>query len=288
MAKRILVAVGVATAIVSLSSASAWAGDRLLATGGVSNVEGSAGGGLSPWALIAGYGTQEQAGAAMMLTGLRTRDGYTLRSAGAAVGLQNRLELSVAQQRFGLGDVVPGQSIDVSVVGAKLRVAGDAVYDQDSWLPQIALGVQWKRNDDFDAVPRALGARRASGVDLYAAATKLWLAGVGGRNLLTNFTLRSSSANQFGILGFGGPAGGRRVRPEASAALFVTDRIALGAEYRAKPDNLTTSLEQAAHDAFVAWWPHKNLSLTLAYVDLGSIGPKPNQKAWYGSVQLAF
>lgn len=40
-----------------------WAGERLLATGGVMQIEGSAGGGLTPWALIAGYGTREEIGA---------------------------------------------------------------------------------------------------------------------------------------------------------------------------------------------------------------------------------
>ena len=40
-------------------SAAALAGDRLLATGGVMNLEGSAGGGLTPWALIAGLGQEE-------------------------------------------------------------------------------------------------------------------------------------------------------------------------------------------------------------------------------------
>ncbi|OYW32390.1 MAG: hypothetical protein B7Z51_03330, partial [Methyloversatilis sp. 12-65-5] len=35
------------------------AGDRLIATGGVTQIEGAAGGGLNPWAVIAGYGTRE-------------------------------------------------------------------------------------------------------------------------------------------------------------------------------------------------------------------------------------
>ena len=42
--------------------APARAGDRLLATGGVSQVEGAGGGGLVPWALIAGYGTRAISG----------------------------------------------------------------------------------------------------------------------------------------------------------------------------------------------------------------------------------
>ena len=35
---------------------------KLLATGGVSAVEGEGGGGLTPWALISGYGTRDGVG----------------------------------------------------------------------------------------------------------------------------------------------------------------------------------------------------------------------------------
>ena len=69
--------------IVSSAGVPAWAGDRLLATGGVSNVEGSAGGGLSPWALIAGYGTREQTGATAMFTRTQYRAPFTVPNAGS-------------------------------------------------------------------------------------------------------------------------------------------------------------------------------------------------------------
>lgn len=54
--------------------APAQAGDRLLATGGVTQLEGAAGGGLTPWALIAGYGTRDQIGASAFLTHVDTGD----------------------------------------------------------------------------------------------------------------------------------------------------------------------------------------------------------------------
>lgn len=38
-------------------------GNKLLLTGGLSQVEGSAGGGLVPWAVIGGYGTRDEIGA---------------------------------------------------------------------------------------------------------------------------------------------------------------------------------------------------------------------------------
>lgn len=270
-------------------AAPALAGDRLVATGGVTQVEGAAGGGLVPWALIAGTGTADQTGATAFATTLRTGGGYRLTAAGIGVGIRNRLELSASSLRFGLSDTVPGQSIRVDTLGLKLRVAGDAVYDQDSPWPQIAVGAQWKRNRDFDGVPRALGATAGSGTDLYLAASKLWIAGLAGRNVFANATLRASNANQFGILGFGGPNGNaRRIRPELSAAVFATDTLAAGFEVRAKPNNLTVFREQTARDLFVAWFPSKHLSVTLARVDLGNVANKPGQAGWYLSAQIAY
>ena len=276
-------------ALLCVATLPAEAGDRLLATGGVTQVEGAGGGGLVPWALIAGTGTDGQIAATASLTQLHTKGGYGLRAAGVAIGFHNRLELSASTLRFGLSDTVPGQSIALDTLGVKLRIAGDAVYDQDLPWPQIAVGAQWKRNRDHDQVPRALGSASASGTDLYVSASKLWLAGIAGRNLLANLTLRATNANQFGILGFGGPNGSaRRVKPEVAAALFVNDKLVVGIEHRAKPDNLPVFREQSAHDVFVAWFPSRHFSLTAAYVNLGNIANKPNQTGWYLSAQFAY
>jgi hypothetical protein len=272
-----------------LCAASAIAGDRLIATGGVTQVEGAAGGGLSPWALIAGTATEDHIGTTGNATHVRTRGGYSLRSYGVAAGWSNRVEVSLSTMRFGLSDTVPGQAIDVDTIGAKVRLFGDAVYDQDTLLPQVSLGVMSKRNRNFDFVPKLLGATSGNGTDYYVSATKVWLAGLAGRNVLANVTLRSTNANQFGILGFGGPLGNQhRLRPEVSAMVFINDRLGVGAEYRDKPNNLAAFKEQAASDVFVAWFPVKNFSLTAAWVDLGNIANKPRQTGWYVSGQLSF
>jgi len=55
--------------LVGFSTHNAMAGDRLLATGGVSQIEGAGGGGLTPWALITGYGTDAQIGGTAFLHG---------------------------------------------------------------------------------------------------------------------------------------------------------------------------------------------------------------------------
>ncbi|HSH72620.1 MAG TPA: DUF3034 family protein [Methylophilaceae bacterium] len=267
----------------------AYAGDRLLATGGVVQMEGSAGGGLTPWALISGYGTDGQIGGSLFYTEAKTRGGFELSTGGISLGINNRVEISLSQQKFGLSNTVPGETIRVNTLGVKVRLIGDAIYDQDTWLPQIALGAHIKHNEDFDLVPKALGAKDATGVDMYLAATKLYLGAIWGRNLLLNGTLQATKANQFGILGFGGDRhDSYQLQPAVSAAVMLTDQVLLGTEYRAKPDNLGVFKEDDAKDIFLTWFPTRNFSLTAAYVDLGNIANKDNQTAWYISGQISY
>ena len=263
----------------------AMAGDRLAATGGVTQIEGSAGGGLVPWSLIAGLGTADQTGGSAFCTDVAPRD-YRLDACGVAVGIDNRVELSVARERFGLGSTVPGATISQTIIGAKLRVFGDALIDQDGALPQLAVGVQYKHNGSFDLVPRAVGARHADGVDVYAAATKIWLAGPLGRTWLADLTLRATAANQLGLLGFGGDRGDYHLVPEASVGVFLDDTLVLGGEYRHKANDLSAFHEDDFKDLFLAWWPVPWASLTIAYADLGSIAGKSGQQGSYVSLQL--
>ena len=111
--------------------------------------------------------------------------------------------------------------------------------------------------------------------------------------------MRLTQANQNGLLGFGGAQGsGLRVQPEVSVAWLLHRTLAVGAEWRAKPDNLNASVlgagalkEDDWADVFVAWAPSKHVSVTAAWVDLGRIAPavQPRrQTGAYVSVQLAY
>lgn len=276
----------VAAALLIGWGAAAVAGDgRLLATGGGTQLEGAAGGGLVPWAVLAGYATDDE----WSTTAFATRvdvDDYTLDSRGIAVTVHNRIELSYARERFQLGTLgdalgMHGAAIRQDVFGAKLRIAGDVIYSD---MPQISIGVMRKHNLDF-GVPSAVGARRDSGTDVYVAATKVFLAGAAGYNLLLNATLRSTEANQLGILGFGGDRGGRATVGEVSAAVLIDASLAFGVEYRQKPDHLSFAREDAFSDFFIAWFPNKHVSLVAAYADLGSVATLREQRGWYLSVQ---
>lgn len=262
---------------------------KLLLTGGVNQLEGAAGGGLTPWAVIGGYGTRDQIGANAFYTRLNLPD-YHLDDAGVLVGLYDRVELSYAQQRFDTEDVGAalglgsGFTFRQDVAGVKVHLLGDAVLEQDSWLPQVSIGAQYKKNHQ-DTIVRLVGARRARGVDYYATATKLFLA----QGLLVNATLRFTKANQIGILGFGGDRRDRyQPQLESSVAWLLSRQWAIGAEYRMKPDNLRIAREDDWYDAFVAWAPTKHVSLTFAYADLGTIVLRDRQRGLYASVQVGF
>lgn len=264
-------------------------GGKLLLTGGVKSVEGAGGGGLASWAVITGNGTDREIGANVHLTGIRLPD-YELRAAGAAVGVFDRFELSFVRQEFDTGDTGAALGLDrgftfgQDVWGAKVRLFGDAVYDQDRWTPQVAVGVQHRRADQ-GAVIRAVGGKDDSSTDVYLAATKVLL----GQSAVVNATVRWTEANQFGLLGFGGDKeDGRTLQFEGSAGVLLTKRLLVGVEYRTKPDNLGFAEENDAADLFVAYAPSKALSVTAAYVDLGSVATFADQRGLYLSLAAGF
>ena len=285
---------------------------KLLLTGGVSSIDGAAGGGLTPWAVIGSNATQGETGLSANVSRAKTKD-YGLVTEGVTFGWNERVELSLARQDFDASPsialngiapfgVTPGQHIRMDIFGAKVRVAGDAILDSDSWMPQVAVGLEDKQvhAGSLSSVLNFLHAG-SRGTDFYISATKLFLA----QGVLANVTLRNTNANQNGLLGFGSAAPGRNSRswqPELSAAYLLRNNVAVGAEYRFKPDNLR-ALGAAAglgdalreddwKDVFIAWAPGKHLSLTLAYVQLGRVVPgitaNRKQGGTYLSLQGAF
>ena len=280
---------------------------KLLLTGGVSSIDGAAGGGLTPWAVIGSNATDDEIGGSAFFTNVGTRD-YGLNIVGAAVGINDRYELSIAQQDLntratGAALGLPGLHLKQTIVGAKVRVLGDAILDSDTLMPQVALGLEYKTlgSTGLDGTLNALGAKR-NGIDVYVSATKLFL----GQSLLLNGTLRATKANQNGLLGYGATLGGNENRyglqPEFSIGYLVSKNLVVGAEYRFMRNKLEKAGSVAGlgnglrsqdwKDIFIAWAPSKNVSLTLAYVDLGVIVPATTanrkQTGYYLSAQLAF
>lgn len=262
---------------------------RLIATGGASSIEGAAGGGITPWAVLAGYGEQHEWGATAFATTVNLPD-YRLDVAGLALAYDNRVELSFARQRFDLGTPVhrlnlPEDNLGQDVLGLKVRLFGDVIYDA---LPQVSLGLEYKHQTHFD-IPSLVGAKRDSDVEGYLAASRLFMGAAFGYNVLVNGSLRYSRANETGLLGFGGDRrDSRSLLKEGSLALLLNPRWAVGVEYREKPDNLSFAGESDWADVFVGYFPNKHVSFVLAYARLGEIATLDNQNGTYLSVQGSF
>lgn len=250
-----------------LLAQAAWAGDgKLLATAGLSQLEGTSGGGLAPWATLSGYDSRDEWSLSAFSSAVKVDD-YKLHAWGVSASIYDRVEVSVAQQTFDLSSF--GGEIRQNVVGLKARLWGDVVYGD--W-PQIALGIQHKTLLEKD-IAAALGAGDAdAGTDVYLAATKVHLGAIYGYNLVWNLAVRASRANQLGLLGYGGDRkNSYSALVEGSVGVLLTRSLAVGLEYRQKPDNLGAAKEDHWRDVFVTYIPNKDVSFTLAWVDLGKI-----------------
>jgi hypothetical protein len=276
---------------------------KLPLTAGFSDLEGSGGGGLVPLAFISGYGSSTSWGANAHFTNIQLRDLH-LYTYGVAAGLLDRVELSYTRQQLDItGTALDGLGVKQDVYGLKVKLFGDAIYGQDSWLPQIAIGAQYKHNDGIKHAesvkaadltglinPMQLGAQAEHSTDIYLVATKVFLA----ESLLVNAVVRETKANQFGLLGFGGDRHrGYSTRPEGTIAYLLTRKLALGAEIRTGPHNLSVDDQTTAWTIFAAWTPTRNLSLVAAYLNIGSVlapvtGVTKHQDGPYLSVQAGF
>lgn len=269
-------------------SALSFDGGKLILTNGVTTIEGTGGGGLATWATISGMGTDRALGLSAHATGIELPD-FRLDTHGLAIGIHDRIELAYARQNFntrrvgaalGLGE---GFQFNQDIFSVKVRLAGDVVYGP-ALLPQISMGLEHKRSLD-GAVVRALGARQASGTDFTVSATKLFLRA----SVLANITLRLTKANQFGLLGFGGDRrGGPSLQFESSLGLMLSPRLVIGGEVRTRPDNLGIAREDNATDLFAAWAVGRHVTLTAAYVDIGSVATFANQRGGLLSLQMAY
>ncbi len=286
------VIVALLTAASPLSAANAeelvwFEDDKLVLTNGATAIEGSSGGGIATWATIAGRESDRGVGVSAHVTGAELPD-FGWQSHGVAIGYRNRIELSYARQNFdtrragealGIGR---GYTLNQDIFAAKVRLLGDTVYG-DPLVPQISIGVQHKVNRD-GPVALAVGAADTKGTDFTISATKLVLS----HSVLVGAAARMTKANEGGLLGHGSAAGsGYSIQFEGSAAYQLSRRAVVGAEFRTKPDNLGLG-EDDWFDLFAAYAVTDNLTVTAAYVDLGSIATFEKQRGGFLSAQLAF
>lgn len=251
---------------------------KIIATAGLVQIEGSGGGGIVPWATINGYESRSSISTSVTYTQVSVDD-FRLDSTSIALGLYDRVELSLARQKF----TVQPLSVDLNqnIYGLKVRLYGDLIYSD---LPQISAGIQYKKLDD-GTIANALGAKKNDkGTDFYLAATKVHLGIAAGYNLIWNLTARATKANQIGLLGYSGINNDNyEIMLEASIGVLFSRHLAVGAEYRQKPNNLAVK-EDDWYDLFITYIPNKNMHLTFAWANLGTIAGTEKQHGIYGSL----
>lgn len=256
-------------------------GGKLLGTAGTTSFEGGAGGGIVPWAVLSGYDTQEQYSLSAFATHLSLSD-YGLTAKGLSLGVKDRLAMTFARQDFSLKAL--NTTISQQVYGVKLRLLGDVIY---SAYPQVSVGIYHKKLLDKNIASAVGASNTRAGNDIYLSATKLHLGLANGFNVLWNITARNTKANQAGFLGYGGDNNRQsQWHLEGSAAILFNRNIAVGFDYRDKPNNLSFVKEQAWRDIFIAWFPNKRANLTFAWAELGSIANSNKQQGAYLSLTL--
>jgi hypothetical protein len=221
-----------------------------------------------------------------------TRD-FSLSSALTSANLADRVEMSLGSQNFRSSLAPLGRfGVREDVLGLKLRLAGyGAAAETDSAMPLISIGALYKRNRNVGDVPgldaRRFDLRDERSVDYYVSASKSLM----NQSLQLNTTLRATRASQAGLLGFGpGNTDSYQAMLETSATYSISRKLVVGAEFRLKPTSVGLDNDKAYSDLFLAYFPTKNLALTLAYASLGDItvfNPK-RQSGAYMSLQLGF
>jgi len=170
--------------------------------------------------------------------------------------LWGNMEIGYAYERLGLGGWTDdaknalGVTIDQHLGLHNLNLRYMAIEEGDfdlTWMPAVTFGAHLKWNEsqtkldqDTTVIPAfgglldQLGSDHSRGVEFTVVASEMiydllpW-------PLMVSAGLRNGDAIQTGLLGF---AGERSTTFEGSVIAFLTDDLAIGAEYRQKPDFL--------------------------------------------------
>ena len=200
----------------------------------------------------------------------------------------SRLELGFGYENFNLGNLpldvykATGLSLSESDVNlynfnARVQILKEGEFDQ-KWIPALTFGAHYKYNDSFDDINsqlsgtlKAIGVSQNDGVDFTLYASKLFTQLP--RPVLVELGGRATEGVWNGLLGF---TDKYNFVFEGNVVVFVTDSIALAAEYRQQPTDYTAvpGLIGKAGD----WWTidaayvvNKHLTLALGYGHFGTV-----------------
>src|SRR5208283_2569566 len=202
----------------------------------------------------------------------------------------SRLELGYGYENFNLGNLpldvyqktsgalnLTETSVELHNFNARLQILKEGEFDQ-KWIPALTFGAHYKYNDSYDAIDnelhgtlKAIGVSENQGVDFTLYASKLFTQLP--RPVLVELGGRATEGVWNGLLGF---TDKYNFVFEGNVVVFVTDSIALAAEYRQQPTDYTAipGLIGKASD----WWTidaayvvNKHLTLAVGYGHFGTV-----------------
>jgi hypothetical protein len=230
-----------------------------------------------------------------------------LQSFAVTENIYGKFELGYAYERFGLGDwpddvkAAAGASVSQHLGLHNFNLRAMAIQEGGfgySWMPAVTLGTHLKWNegqtrldDDLGGLLDTLGSDHSRGVEFTAVASKT-ITDLLPRPVILSAGLRNGDAIHTGLFGF---AGERRTTFEGSIIAFVTDRLAVAAEYRQKPDLLDQFSAGGKHlvKGENDWWSlclayviNDNMTVSGGYADLGNLANHRESNVW--GIQLKY
>ena len=206
----------------------------------------------------------------------------------------SRLELGYGYNNFNLGNLpldvykatggalyLSDTSVELHNFNARVQILKEGEFDQ-KWIPALTFGAHYKYNDSYNDINsqlkgtlKAIGVSQNEGVDFTLYASKLFTQLP--RPVLVELGGRATEGVWNGLLGF---TDSYSFLFEGNVVVFVTDSIALAAEYRQQPTDYKTvsvggqSLIGKAGD----WWTidaayvvNKHLTLAVGYGHFGTV-----------------
>jgi len=216
-----------------------------------------------------------------------------------------RLELGYGYERLDLGDLpqavkeatkvqIRDDEVHLHNFNARLQVFKEGEFDQ-KWVPALTFGTHYKYNetvnrinDDLGGALRGIGIKDNQGVDftLYASKMLTFLP----RPVLLELGGRATKGAHLGLLGF---TEDYTFVFEGNVVVFVTDSVALAAEYRQKPDEYKPigNLIKPEDD----WWTidaayvvNNHFTVAAGYGHFGDVLNHAANGAWGLTVKYEF
>jgi hypothetical protein len=285
--RRSMLAVALSAAIFLIAS-------QAMAGVPIFNIEGEGGGGLITWAYLTNPPKdgamigKPSVGATYIFPTNFQLSIYHLNET-----ITDRLELGYTRSVFDTSSLIGGAAgftdtftfdfgineITMDIWHAKILLLKEGQFSD--LMPAVSLSVEYKNNKDVDTINdrtggllTAAGMDDNSGVDYILAVTKLFKDTFLGMPILVNASTRYTKGAQTGYLGFSKDA---NFTGEFTLAVLPESNVAVGAEFRTKPDEYTDVAgvgsfdESNWGDFFIAYFPTPGLSVSAAIVNFGNI-----------------